>query len=224
MRPRLCVGKSCRLSHPALAAVQRQLSAPADRARRSVVSVTCRGLCRSASSGNHLAASCTRRGGPLAIMLSARCAEHRGHHASTRRLGSQGLTVSALGLGCMGMAQVYGASDDTESIATIHRALELGVNFFDTAEAYGPYTNEVLLGKALKGKRQQAVIADQVRFRPDLEEPSRRRRQRPARERVQGRQRKPATARHRLHRFVLSASRRSGGADRRHRRGAWRSW
>lgn len=81
-----------------------------------------------------------------------------------RRLGSQGLTVSALGLGCMGMAQVYGASDDAESIATIHRALELGVNFFDTAEAYGPYTNEVLVGKALKGKRQQAIIATKFGF------------------------------------------------------------
>ncbi|HWK50887.1 MAG TPA: aldo/keto reductase, partial [Steroidobacter sp.] len=63
-----------------------------------------------------------------------------------RKLGSQGLTVSALGLGCMGMAQVYGESDDAESIATIHRALELGVNFFDTAEVYGPYINEELLG------------------------------------------------------------------------------
>lgn len=81
-----------------------------------------------------------------------------------RKLGSQGLTVSALGLGCMGMAQVYGASDDAESIATIHRALELGVNFFDTAEVYGPYINEELLGKALKGKRQQAVIATKFGF------------------------------------------------------------
>jgi len=81
-----------------------------------------------------------------------------------RKLGSQGLTVSALGLGCMGMAQVYGESDDAESIATIHRALELGVNFFDTAEVYGPYTNEQLLGRALKGKRQQAVIATKFGF------------------------------------------------------------
>lgn len=81
-----------------------------------------------------------------------------------RKLGTQGLSVSALGLGCMSMAQVYGASDDTESIATIHRAIELGVNFFDTAEVYGPYTNEELLGKALKGKREQVRIATKFGF------------------------------------------------------------
>ena len=81
-----------------------------------------------------------------------------------RNLGTQGLTVSALGLGCMGMSQHYGAGDDAESIATIHRALELGVNFFDTAEVYGPYTNEELLGKALAGRREQAVIATKFGF------------------------------------------------------------
>ena len=82
-----------------------------------------------------------------------------------RRLGSQGLTVSALGLGCMGMSQSYGVPEDAESIATIHRALELGVTFFDTAEAYGPYTNEELLGRALKGRRSQAVVATKFGFR-----------------------------------------------------------
>jgi aryl-alcohol dehydrogenase-like predicted oxidoreductase len=81
-----------------------------------------------------------------------------------RKLGSQGLSVSALGLGCMGMTQIYGASDDVESIATIHRALELGVNFFDTAEVYGPYVNEELLGRALEGRRDQTVIATKVGF------------------------------------------------------------
>src|SRR5918998_2199466 len=82
-----------------------------------------------------------------------------------RELGSQGLTVSALGLGCMGMSQSYGLPDDAESIATIHRALELGVTLFDTAEAYGPYSNEELLGRALKGRRSQAVIATKFGFR-----------------------------------------------------------
>jgi aryl-alcohol dehydrogenase-like predicted oxidoreductase len=77
----------------------------------------------------------------------------------TRRLGSQGLEVSALGLGCMGMSQFYGTVDDAESVATIHRALELGVTFFDTAEVYGPYTNETLLGRALVARRDRAVIA-----------------------------------------------------------------
>jgi aryl-alcohol dehydrogenase-like predicted oxidoreductase len=82
-----------------------------------------------------------------------------------RPLGSEGLTVSALGLGCMGMSQSYGLPDDAESVATIHRALELGVTLFDTAEAYGPYTNEELLGRALKGRRSEAVIATKFGFR-----------------------------------------------------------
>ena len=82
-----------------------------------------------------------------------------------RELGSQGLCVSALGLGCMGMSQSYGTPDDAESIATIERALELGVTFFDTAEVYGPYRNEELLGRALKGRRDRAVIATKFGFR-----------------------------------------------------------
>src|SRR3984957_377356 len=82
-----------------------------------------------------------------------------------RKLGNQGLRVSALGLGCMGMSQSYGVPDDTESIATIHRALELGLDFFDTAEVYGPFVNEELLGRALKGRREQAVIATKFGFR-----------------------------------------------------------
>ncbi|MFI8363462.1 aldo/keto reductase [Streptomyces sp. NPDC085612] len=81
-----------------------------------------------------------------------------------RKLGTQGLEVSELGLGCMGMSQWYGATDDRESTATIHRALELGYTLFDTAEAYGPYDNEELLGKALKGRREQAVIATKFGF------------------------------------------------------------
>jgi aryl-alcohol dehydrogenase-like predicted oxidoreductase len=78
---------------------------------------------------------------------------------TTRTLGTQGLEVSALGLGCMGMSQSYGTADDDESIATIHRALELGVTLFDTAEVNGPYTNETLLGRALEGRRDHAVVA-----------------------------------------------------------------
>jgi aryl-alcohol dehydrogenase-like predicted oxidoreductase len=82
-----------------------------------------------------------------------------------RHLGTQGLEVSELGLGCMGMSQSYGVPDDTESMATLHRALELGVTLFDTAEAYGPFTNEELLGRALKGRRDRAIIATKFGFR-----------------------------------------------------------
>jgi len=76
-----------------------------------------------------------------------------------RRLGRGGLGVSAVGLGCMGMSEFYGPRDDAESIATIHRALEIGVDFFDTADMYGPFKNERLLGLALKDRREKAVIA-----------------------------------------------------------------
>ena len=86
----------------------------------------------------------------------------------TRTLGTQGLVVSALGLGCMGMSSAYGSAeerDERESIATIHRAIDLGVTFFDTAEVYGPFTNEELVGRAVKGKRDRVIIATKFGFK-----------------------------------------------------------
>ena len=87
-----------------------------------------------------------------------------------RKLGNGNLEVSAIGLGCMGMSQSYGTPeerDERESIATIHRAIELGVTFFDTAEAYGPFSNEELLGRALTGKRDRVVLATKFGFKFD---------------------------------------------------------
>src|SRR5881227_1647022 len=85
-----------------------------------------------------------------------------------RRLGNSGLEVSAIGLGLMGMSQSYGTAeerDERESIATIHRAIDLGVTFFDTAEVYGPFTNEELFARALPGRRDRVVIATKFGFR-----------------------------------------------------------
>jgi aryl-alcohol dehydrogenase-like predicted oxidoreductase len=76
-----------------------------------------------------------------------------------RTLGTQGLTVSEVGLGCMGMSEFYGPTSESESIATIHRALELGIDFLDTADAYGPFTNEQLVGRAIRDRRDQVIIA-----------------------------------------------------------------
>jgi aryl-alcohol dehydrogenase-like predicted oxidoreductase len=83
-----------------------------------------------------------------------------------RRIGSQGLDAGAIGLGCMGMNHAYGTGDDVESMATIHRAIELGVTLLDTAEIYGPHTNEELVGKAIRGRRSHVVVATKFGFVP----------------------------------------------------------
>jgi aryl-alcohol dehydrogenase-like predicted oxidoreductase len=82
-----------------------------------------------------------------------------GHIVDTRRLGGQGLEVAAEGLGCMGMSEFYGPADEVEAIATIHRAIDLGVTLLDTADMYGPFTNERLVGRAITGRRDQVVLA-----------------------------------------------------------------
>lgn len=90
----------------------------------------------------------------------------------TRKLGTHGLVVSALGLGCMGMSEFYSGRDDRESTATIHRALDLGVTLLDTADMYGPYLNEELVGRALQGRREGVVIATKFGIVRDAKNPN----------------------------------------------------
>jgi aryl-alcohol dehydrogenase-like predicted oxidoreductase len=89
-----------------------------------------------------------------------------------RKLGTQGLVVSEQGLGCMGMSEFYGASDEAESIATLHRALELGIDFFDTSDMYGPYKNEELLGTAFRTRRDSVIIATKFGIQRDPSTPT----------------------------------------------------
>lgn len=95
-------------------------------------------------------------------------------HMKKKKLGSKGLMASAMGLGCMGMSEFYGATDEATSIKVMHRALDLGISFFDTADMYGPYKNEELVGRAIKGIRQEITLATKFGIIRDINDPTKR--------------------------------------------------
>ena len=134
-----------------------------------------------------------------------------------RHLGTSGLTASAVGLGCMGMSQSYGAGDDEESVRTIHRALDLGVTYLDTADVYGQGSNEKLVGQAIRERRQEVDTRDQVRPDPEPERPRDERRWTTRADPTLVRS-QPPPARRRRHRLVLPSPGRSEHPNRRHRR------